>query len=112
MLEIRTLDGPPLDLEGVQALLCTSANGVRATAARTTRRDLPVLAVGDATARAARDVGFAHVESAGGDVEGLARLAARRLDSAARRLPPSAGAPPGRGVGGGLGPARFSRGSP
>lgn len=38
MLEIRMLEGPPLDLDGVQALLFTSANGVRATAARTKAR--------------------------------------------------------------------------
>lgn len=74
MLEIRMLEGPPLDLDGVQALLFTSANGVRATAARTKARDLPALAVGDATARAARDEGFIQVESAHGDVESLARL--------------------------------------
>jgi uroporphyrinogen-III synthase len=108
MLEIRTLDGPPLNLEGVQALLCTSANGVRATAARTTRRDLPVLAVGDATARAARDAGFAHVESAGGDVEGLARLAARRLEPAAGRLLHAAGTAVAGDLAGDLGRAGFT----
>jgi uroporphyrinogen-III synthase len=108
MLEIRTLDGPPLNLEGVQALLCTSANGVRATAARTTRRDLPVLAVGDATARAARDAGFAHVESAGGDVEGLARLAAGRLDPAAGRLLHAAGTAVAGDLAGDLGRAGFT----
>ena len=108
MLEIRTLQGPPLNLEGVQALLCTSANGVRATAARTTRRDLPVLAVGDATARAARDAGFAHVESAGGDVEGLARLAARRLEPAAGRLLHAAGTAVAGDLAGDLGRAGFT----
>jgi uroporphyrinogen-III synthase len=108
MLEIRTLDGPPLNLEGVQALLCTSANGVRATAARTTRRDLPVLAVGDATARAARDAGFAQVESAGGDVESLARLAAGRLDPAAGRLLHAAGTAVAGDLAGDLGRAGFT----
>ena len=63
-----TLDGPPLDLAGVQALLATSANGVRAFARRNEQRDVRVLAVGDATARAARAAGFTSVESAGGDV--------------------------------------------
>ena len=108
MLEIRTLEGPPLNLEGVQALLCTSANGVRATAARTTRRDLPVLAVGDATARAARDAGFAQVESAGGDVESLARLAAGRLDPAAGRLLHAAGTAVAGDLAGDLGRAGFT----
>ena len=46
--------GPPLDLGGVQGLLATSANGVRAFAAREHAANLPVYAVGDATARTAR----------------------------------------------------------
>ena len=69
------------DLEGVRALLFTSANAVRAFAALEPGRAWPVLAVGDATA-AARGAGFATVESAGGDVEDLAALAAKRLRTA------------------------------
>jgi uroporphyrinogen-III synthase len=64
----------PLDLDRVQALLMTSANGVRAFALRSQRRDLRVFAVGEATAEAARAVGFEAVESAAGDVADLARL--------------------------------------
>ncbi|UTW53770.1 uroporphyrinogen-III synthase [bacterium SCSIO 12827] len=81
LMAVHFLPGPPLDLAGVQALLVTSANGARALAARQAGSNipLPVLAVGDATARAARDLGFADVESAGGDVDDLARLAAERL---------------------------------
>tara|TARA_R110001592_G_scaffold68283_1_gene209237 strand:- start:3041 stop:3763 length:723 start_codon:yes stop_codon:yes gene_type:complete len=81
LMDIRFVAGPALDLTGIQALLVTSANGARALAARQAGSDiaLPVLAVGDATARAARDLGFADVESAGGDVDDLARLAAVRL---------------------------------
>src|SRR5476649_320759 len=67
------------DLAGVQAILFTSANGVRAFAELSSRRDIGVLAVGDATAAAARAVGFTAVESAGGDVKDLARLARQRL---------------------------------
>ena len=67
-----------LDLDGVQALLMTSANGVRAFAQRSPRRDLRVFAVGDATAEAARAFGFDTVESAGGDVDDLARLVRER----------------------------------
>lgn len=74
LLEISTLDGPPLDVDSVQAFLLTSANGVRALAARTERREIPCLAVGDATARTAKDLGFTKVESANGDVDDLARL--------------------------------------
>ena len=72
----------PLSLEGVQALLFTSANGVRAFALRSPRRDLPVYAVGPATAAAAREIGCATVESAGGDVRALAALVVTRLDPA------------------------------
>jgi hypothetical protein len=46
------------DLAGVQALLFTSANGARAFAELSPRRDIGVLAVGDATASAARGLGF------------------------------------------------------
>ncbi|HEX9808158.1 MAG TPA: uroporphyrinogen-III synthase [Alphaproteobacteria bacterium] len=72
-----------VDLSGVQAVALTSANGARALAQRTARRDLPVFAVGDATAAAARAAGFAEVESAGGDVALLAALIAFRLDPGA-----------------------------
>jgi uroporphyrinogen-III synthase len=81
LLEIRAV-AAPLDLEGVQAVLFTSANGVRAFAAASPLRDLPALAVGDASAEAARRLGFARVESAGGDVADLAALAARTLSPA------------------------------
>src|SRR5229473_1898951 len=69
-----------LSLRGVQAVLFTSANGARAFARATARRDLAVIAVGDATARTARALGFADIASAGGDVGDLAALVAARLD--------------------------------
>ena len=84
LLEIRPVEGDPASLLGdlaeVQALLFTSANGVRAFAALSDVRSLPVFAVGDSTAAAAREAGFDQVESAGGDVEDLAVLVGRRLD--------------------------------
>ncbi|MDX9859702.1 MAG: uroporphyrinogen-III synthase, partial [Rhodospirillales bacterium] len=67
-----------VEMAGVQAILATSANGVRALAALDPIRDVPVLAVGDATAAEARNAGFLHVESAAGDVEALAALALAR----------------------------------
>jgi len=79
MLTIRVDPKAVPDLSDVQALLFTSANGVRAFAARSVRRDLPALAVGKATAAAARAAGFAEVTSAGGDVETLAEVVAARL---------------------------------
>lgn len=66
-------------LPGTQAVLFTSANGTRAFAASSSRRDLPAFAVGDATARAAHDAGFVRVESAGGDIHALAALVVQRL---------------------------------
>jgi len=69
----------PLDLDGVQAILFTSANGVRALAHLSPDRGLPVFTVGNASAEAARAAGFTEVASAAGDVEDLARLVAARL---------------------------------
>ncbi|MBS0384616.1 MAG: uroporphyrinogen-III synthase [Proteobacteria bacterium] len=69
------------DLGGVQALLFTSANGVRAAAQALQERALPLLAVGDATANAARDAGFRDVRSANGDVRALSELAASSLEA-------------------------------
>jgi uroporphyrinogen-III synthase len=61
----------PLFLDGVQAIIATSANGVRALARRTSLRDLPVFAVGPQTAAEAHKAGFAIVKSADGDSEAL-----------------------------------------
>src|SRR5262245_56640665 len=86
LLSIRPLPEAPIDLTGVQALLFTSANGVRSFAELAGGRDLPdwrelpAFAVGNATAATARSAGFTQVESAAGDVAALARLAAERLD--------------------------------
>ena len=78
--------GPPLDLTGVQALLVTSANGVRAFAARNVQRDPIVCAVGQATAHAARDAGFLRIATAAGDVDSLADMVRRALDPAGGAL--------------------------
>ncbi|MDD3837332.1 MAG: uroporphyrinogen-III synthase [Phenylobacterium sp.] len=73
LLEVRPVDGQR-DLSGVGALAFSSVNGVREFARRERRRDLPVFAVGDATAQAALVAGFPQVRSASGDVGDLARL--------------------------------------
>lgn len=91
LLRIVFEDGPAPELDDAQALLFTSANGVRAFARRSDRRDLPVYAVGDATAEAARTAGFGQVESAGGDVADLAALVRRRCDPGAGVLFHAAG---------------------
>ena len=71
------------------AILLTSANGLWgvASSARDNKwHSIPVFAVGDVTAKAARDMGFVEVASAGGNVNDLANLVAARLEPPARLL--------------------------
>lgn len=79
MLRVRFLeqDLPPLD--GVQAIVLTSRNGVRALARATDRRDFRLIAVGDATAAEAQTAGFTQIESANGDGAALVEYVARHL---------------------------------
>lgn len=79
LLEIRYREDADITLDGVQAILATSANGIRALAKRTQRRDVPVFAVGDHTARTAVEHGFVFIKSAGGDADALARYVIGRL---------------------------------
>jgi uroporphyrinogen-III synthase len=79
MMEVHYRATTAPDLSGVQALLCTSANGVRALARITRERELPLLAVGDATASRARAEGFTDVASAAGSLADLVGLAMMRL---------------------------------
>jgi len=72
VLSVHFYDGPELTLEGVGAVLATSANGVRAFARRTDNRELPIFTVGPQTADAARRAGFEHIENADGDAATLA----------------------------------------
>lgn len=71
-----------VDLTDVQAIVFTSANGVRAWGPRRSERDFPVFAVAKATAEAARDIGFRRVHSADGNVEALCDLVQRKLKPA------------------------------
>ncbi len=86
MMTIAPRGPETLDLADAQAVLITSANGAHALAERTDSRDIPMFAVGDASARTLRDHGFTRVESADGDVGDLAALVSRRLDAAAGPL--------------------------
>src|SRR6516225_9021957 len=70
MMEVHYCVAAALDLNAVQAILCTSANGVRG---------LHLLAVGETTASRALAEGFTSVASAGDAVTDLVRLAAARL---------------------------------
>ena len=86
LLDIKIIAGDSLNMDGVQAVLFTSANGVRAFVARCSGRDVPALCVGDATGREAHAAGFTHIKSAGGDVAALAALVAAECDPAAGAL--------------------------
>ncbi|RKF16301.1 uroporphyrinogen-III synthase [Roseovarius spongiae] len=68
---VRDADLP--DLKGIETLVFTSRNGVRAYAAATARREIPCYAVGDATAEAARAEGLSAI-SAEGDARALVAL--------------------------------------
>lgn len=80
LLDIVAVEGAVVEAKGTQGILVTSANGIRALARLFPRRDLPVWTVGDASARVARELGFGTVESADGDVDGLAALVAAKVD--------------------------------
>jgi len=91
MLRIVFRSGPPLERHGLQGILLTSANGARALADRlggaiAAWRELPVWAVGEASAAVARAEGFTRVESADGDVAALAELVSQQADPGAGRL--------------------------
>lgn len=108
MIEIVDVAAELPDLSGVQGLLCTSANGVRAFARRSAERRLPVFAVGEASAAVARRAGFAAVESAAGDVGDLAHLVAGRLDPRRGRLLHAAGRAVAGDLAGMLAPLGFT----
>lgn len=78
--------GYDTNIEDAQALIFTSINGVRAFPAIREAQDKIILAVGDATAAAARAAGHKDVRSADGDVASLAALAEATLDPAKGKI--------------------------
>jgi uroporphyrinogen-III synthase len=113
LLDISFRRGPALSRDNLQGLLVTSANGVRALAARlgpdlAAWRALPVWAVGDASARTARAFGFARVESADGDVASLARLVAAKANPGNGKLLQAAASDLAGDLAGALGGAGFT----
>lgn len=71
------------------AILLTSANGLGGIASfeqASPWRGVPIFAVGDVTAKAAREIGFTHVTSAGGNVNDLIKLVTAVLKPPARLL--------------------------
>ena len=73
-------------LEGVQGLLFTSANGVRAFCEASARRDLTAWCVGPATLKAAQLAGFTACEHGDGNSEDLADLVIAKARTDAGKL--------------------------
>jgi uroporphyrinogen-III synthase len=82
LLAIEFAPDAALDLTGVQAIVVTSRNALRAIANRRElqeARELPLFAVGEVTARAGRKLGLA-VMTGPGAAAGLPELISARLD--------------------------------
>jgi uroporphyrinogen-III synthase len=74
LLEVTFENCDAIDFEGVQAVIATSRNGLRALRshpARAVARKLPLFAVGKATAKEARALGFETVVTGAGTVNEL-----------------------------------------
>lgn len=87
----ESLGEAPRHPAGFDAVILTSANALRHGDALPLPAftHLPLLAVGDASARAARAAGFRHVTAAQGDGASLVELARRTLEPGARLFYPT-----------------------
>lgn len=94
VLETKPLEHE-LEAESVDALVFTSPNGVRHHVFSSALRSVPVFAVGDRTAEAARQAGYENVFSARGDVRDLRDLICNQLAPRARLVHLSAAKPAG-----------------
>ncbi len=85
VIEIEPL---PFDAaaSGISALVFTSANAVRVAAAQAMLKQVPVIAVGERTAEAAGESGFAIAGVAAGDVKTLGELIAAKLSAGQKVL--------------------------
>jgi uroporphyrinogen-III synthase len=89
LLQVSFDDADPIDLEGVQALIATSRNGLRALKshpALAEARRLPLFSVGEATAKEARALGFEVVVTGAGTAQELVVHIVSALDPAAGLL--------------------------
>lgn len=86
MLSTEAVEADVPPLERFSGLVFTSRYGVRHFTALEKSRSLPVFAVGDATAEAARAAGFSDVISAKGAGEDLAKLIGKRGSGGLRLL--------------------------
>lgn len=84
LLQIETRAGALPQAGSLAATLVTSGNALDALPAD--YRPVPLLAVGNATAQRARQVGFMAVQSADGDADALAALVRRRFQPTDGRL--------------------------
>lgn len=85
LIKIETRAGVEIDLAGAQAIVATSRNALRALAtnpALDAALQLPLLAVGRATAAFAREMGFREVHTGPGDGSGLAETIRAMLNPA------------------------------
>lgn len=73
LIDIALLPLPFRALDRIRTGIVTSRHAVAALARGTQQRDLPLWAVGPATAQAARQAGFTIVHEAGGDARALIR---------------------------------------
>jgi uroporphyrinogen-III synthase len=83
LLVIEFLGPVPLQLDGAQGLIATSRNAIRALAAHPERDEalkLPLLAVGEGTARQAQELGFIDVTIGLGTGPMLTALISAELD--------------------------------
>jgi uroporphyrinogen-III synthase len=89
LLQVSFDTADPIDLEGVQALIATSRNALRALKshpALAEARQLPLFAVGEATAKEARVLGFEVVVTGAGTAQELVVHIVSALDPAAGLL--------------------------
>ena len=90
LLVLRRLPAGPIAADAFDALVFTSRSAVAALGSErpdlSALRAMPVFAVGEATADAAREAGFGRVASADGDAAAVAALLAEHLAPGARVL--------------------------
>lgn len=86
LMSVTSIDTELPSLEAYQALIATSANGVRALGGHSNTRSKHLFAVGAATASVARTLKFEQVTEAAGDVASLADVIRRHADPRAGPL--------------------------
>jgi uroporphyrinogen-III synthase len=83
LLTISTTDADPIDLDGAQAIIATSRNGLRALAASPqvdAAKLLTLFAVGPGTAAVARGFGFTHIVEGPSNAAALVPVIAANAD--------------------------------